>query len=111
MFALGNVKLVIINDKTMPVSSVFMYVFNEKNPSYQAMLPKPATVFPSSRGLSRGCATQLTEPEGAAWLSGQLVGLAIRRSRVRVPLWPLAGFVLGRPEFKFKKDCKGLLKC
>ena len=23
------------------------------------------------------------------------------RSRVRVPLWPLAGFVLGRPKFKF----------
>ena len=26
--------------------------------------------------------------------------VAVRRSRVRVPLWPLAGFVLGRPEFK-----------
>ena len=37
----------------------------------------------------------------AAWPSGQRVGLAIRRSRVQVPLWPLAGFVLGRPEFKF----------
>ena len=37
----------------------------------------------------------------AAWPSGQRVGLAIRRSRVRVPLWPLAGFVLCRPEFKF----------
>ena len=37
----------------------------------------------------------------AAWPSGQRVGLAIRRSRVRVPLWPLAGFALGRPEFKF----------
>ena len=37
----------------------------------------------------------------SAWPSGQRVGLAIRRSRVRVPLWPLAGFVLGRPEFKF----------
>ena len=35
------------------------------------------------------------------WPSGQRVGLAIRRSRVRVPLWPLAGFVLGRPKFKF----------
>ena len=35
------------------------------------------------------------------WPSGQRVGLAIRRSRVRVPLWPLAGFVLGRSEFKF----------
>ena len=37
----------------------------------------------------------------AAWPSGQRVGLAIRRSRVRVPLRPLAGFVLGRPELKF----------
>ena len=35
------------------------------------------------------------------WPSGQRVGLAIRRSRVRVPLWPLAGFVLGRSKFKF----------
>ena len=37
----------------------------------------------------------------AAWPSGQCVELAIRRSRVRVLLWPLAGFLLGRPEFKF----------
>ena len=37
----------------------------------------------------------------AAWPSGQCVGPAIRRSRLRVPLWPLAGFVFGRPEFKF----------
>ena len=36
----------------------------------------------------------------AVWPSGQRVGLAIRRSRVRVPLWPFAGFVLGRSEFK-----------
>ena len=36
----------------------------------------------------------------AAWPSGQPVGLTIRRSRVRVPLWPLAGFVSNRPEFK-----------
>ena len=36
----------------------------------------------------------------AAWLNGQLVGLAIWRSRLRFPLWPLAGFVLGHPEFK-----------
>ena len=35
------------------------------------------------------------------WPSDQRVGLAIRRSRVRVPLWPLAGFVLGLSEFKF----------
>ena len=37
----------------------------------------------------------------AAWPNGQRVGLAIRRSRFGVPLWPLAGFALGRPEFKF----------
>ena len=36
----------------------------------------------------------------AAWPSGQRVGLAIPRSRVRVTLWPLAGFVLGRPVLK-----------
>ena len=36
----------------------------------------------------------------AAWPSGQPVRLTIRQSRVQVPLWPLAGFVLGRPEFK-----------
>ena len=36
----------------------------------------------------------------AVWPSGQRVGLAIRWSPVRVPLWPLAGFVLGHPEFK-----------
>ena len=36
----------------------------------------------------------------AAWPSSQRVGLAIRRSRVRVPLLSLAGYVLGRPEFK-----------
>jgi len=34
----------------------------------------------------------------SACLCDQGVGLAIPRSRVRVPLWPLAGFVLGRPE-------------
>ena len=31
--------------------------------------------------------------EEAAWPSGQRVGLAIQRSRVRVPLWPLARYV------------------
>ena len=36
----------------------------------------------------------------AGWPSGLRVGLAIWRSWVRVPLWPLAGFVLGHPEFK-----------
>ena len=34
------------------------------------------------------------------WPSGQRVGLAIQESWVQVPLWPLAGFVLGLPEFK-----------
>ena len=39
----------------------------------------------------------------AAWprASGERVGLAIRQSLVRILLWPLAGFVLRRPEFKF----------
>ena len=36
----------------------------------------------------------------AARLGGQRIGLAIRRSWVRVPRWQLAGFVLGRPEIK-----------
>ena len=31
----------------------------------------------------------------AAWPSDQGVGLAIQQSLVGVPLWPLAGFVLG----------------
>ena len=35
-----------------------------------------------------------------AWPSGLCIGLVIPRSRVRVPLWSLAGFVLGRLEFK-----------
>ena len=39
--------------------------------------------------------------EEAAWPSGQRVGLVILRSQVRVCLGPLAGFVLGRREFKF----------
>ena len=34
------------------------------------------------------------------FFSGQHVGLAIQRSPVRVPLWPLAGFVLSCPKFK-----------
>ena len=43
----------------------------------------------------------LPQYQEAEWPSGQRVGLTIRRSQVQVPLWPLAGFVLGRPEFKF----------
>ena len=35
-----------------------------------------------------------------AWTSGQRVGLAIRQFRVRVQLWPLAGFVVASPEFE-----------
>ena len=33
----------------------------------------------------------------AAWPSGQHVRLEIQQPRVRVLLWPLAGFVLGLP--------------
>ena len=36
----------------------------------------------------------------AAWPSGQCIRLTIWQSRVRVPLWPLAGFVLSCPKFK-----------
>ena len=36
----------------------------------------------------------------AAWPSGQCIRLTIWQSRVRVPLWPLAGFVLSCPEFQ-----------
>ena len=38
--------------------------------------------------------------EEAAWPSGQRFGLAIRRSRVRVPFYPHAGFALGRLQFR-----------
>ena len=36
----------------------------------------------------------------AAWPSSQPVGLRIRWSWVWIPLWSLAGFVLGHPDFK-----------
>ena len=36
----------------------------------------------------------------AVWPSAQRVRLNIRRYRVQVPLWPLAGFVLGPSKFK-----------
>ena len=55
----------------------------------------------SASGPEGSVILRLDELQEAAWPSGQSVGLAIRRSRVRVPLWPLAGFVLGRPEFIF----------
>ena len=62
--------------------------------------------WPAGRVLSSDkhkliCSSSCQVYGEAAWPSGQRVGLAIRQSRVRVPLWPLAGFVLGRPEFKF----------
>ena len=34
------------------------------------------------------------------WPSGQRVGPAMRRSRVRASLWPLAEFVLGPRQFE-----------
>ena len=37
----------------------------------------------------------------AVWLSGKSARLAIQRLQVQVPLWPLAGFVLGSPVLKF----------
>ena len=44
------------------------------------------------------------EEEEPAWPSGPRVRLAIRRSRVRVPHWPLAGFVLGDQKFVFSGE-------
>ena len=35
--------------------------------------------------------------EKAAWLSGQRVRLTIQQLQVRILLWPLGGFNLGRP--------------
>ena len=46
----------------------------------------------------------IEEEEEAAWPSGPRVRLAIRRSRVRVPHWPLAGFVLGDQKFVFSGE-------
>ena len=46
----------------------------------------------------------IEEEEEAAWPSGQRVRLAIRRSRVRVPHWPLAGFVLRDRKFVFSAE-------
>ena len=36
----------------------------------------------------------------ATWLRGQHVGFAVHKSQIHIPLWPLAGLVLGLPEFK-----------
>ena len=56
-------------------------------------------VISQTPGGGRGVLPIMTYTE-AAWPSGQLTGLAIRRSRVRVPaLWPLAGFFYGSSEF------------
>ena len=41
-----------------------------------------------------------TRSQEAVWPSGQRVGQAIPRSRVRVPLWPVAGSVVSGPELK-----------
>ena len=46
----------------------------------------------------------LEEEEEAAWPSGPRVRLAIRQPRVRVPRWPLAGFVLGDGKFVFSAE-------
>ena len=46
----------------------------------------------------------LEEEEEAAWPSGLRVRLAIRQPRVRVPHWPLAGFVLGDRKFFFSAE-------
>ena len=50
--------------------------------------------------LSMNTVIDVNEYREAAWPSGQRVGLAIWQSWVRVLLWPLAGFVIGRPELK-----------
>ena len=44
------------------------------------------------------------EEEEAAWPSGPRVRLAIQQPRVRVPHWPLAGFVLGDQKFVFSGE-------
>ena len=52
---------------------------------FQIKIGKVYAIVMSARYL-----TQLLKDREAAWPSGQRVGLAIQRSRVRVPLWPLA---------------------
>ena len=65
----------------------------------------------SIEGVQRNCTAlrrmihEGESPEEGDWkhrgrVVSTRVGLAIRRSRVRVPLSPLAGFVLGRSKFK-----------
>jgi len=66
----------------------------------------PLFLFPVKQGYANkplrsfGLTLFSLSSEEAAWPSGERVGLVIPRSQVRVRLWPLAGFVLGRPEFK-----------
>ena len=66
----------------------------------------PLFLFPVKQGYANtqlrsfGLTLFSLSSKEAAWPSGQRVGLVIRRSQVRVRLWPLAGFVLGGPEFK-----------
>ena len=66
----------------------------------------PLFLFPVKQGYANtqlrsfGLTLFSLSSKEAAWPSGQRVGLVIRRSQVRVRLWPLAGFVLSGPEFK-----------
>ena len=71
------------------------------NKQVHVCLKKPFFFMISSIVLQLQYYMQKRAFREAAWPSGQRSGLAIRWSRVRVPVWPLAGFVLGRPEFKF----------
>ena len=64
------------------------------------MATKMMTTTMTTRTMMMTIAMTTTMSREEVWPSGQRVGLSIRRSRVRVPLWRLAGFVLGRPEFK-----------
>ena len=47
-----------------------------------------------------GPALESTTLREVVLLRGQCIGLAIQQSLIQVPLWALARFVLGRPEFK-----------
>ena len=66
----------------------------------RTMATKMMTTTMMTRTMMMTIAMTTTMSREVAWPSGQRVGLSIRRFWVRVPLWPLAGFVLGRPKFK-----------